>query len=52
LLFGVDLAISGMVLPDKVIGFLDIAGDWDPAMLVGIVAEHAFERRITTGRKN
>lgn len=31
-LFGVGLAISGMANPAKVIGFLDIAGDWDPTL--------------------
>lgn len=32
LLFGLGLVISGMVNPRKVIGFLDIAGDWDPSL--------------------
>ena len=31
-LFGYGLAISGMVSPAKVIGFLDITGDWDPSL--------------------
>ena len=31
-LFGLGLAISGMVNPQKVIGFLDFAGDWDPTL--------------------
>ena len=31
-LFGLVLAISGMVNPAKVIGFLDIAGNWDPTL--------------------
>ncbi len=31
-LFGLGLAVSGMVNPQKVIGFLDIAGDWDPTL--------------------
>ena len=31
-LFGLGLAISGMVDPAKVIGFLDVAGDWDPTL--------------------
>ncbi len=31
-LFGLGLAISGMVNPQKVIGFLDVAGDWDPTL--------------------
>jgi uncharacterized membrane protein YedE/YeeE len=33
LLFGVGLAISGMANPAKVIGFLDVAGKWDPTLL-------------------
>ena len=32
-LFGVGLAVSGMANPQKVIGFLDVAGKWDPALL-------------------
>jgi len=32
LLFGLGLAISGMMNPAKVIGFLDVAGDWDPTL--------------------
>ena len=46
LVFGVGLIISGMTDPSKVIGFLDLAGKWDPslafvmggAILVGIFA--------------
>jgi hypothetical protein len=33
LLFGAGLAISGMTHPQKVIGFLDITGRWDPSLL-------------------
>jgi uncharacterized membrane protein YedE/YeeE len=29
LVFSIGLVISGMINPDKVIGFLDIFGDWD-----------------------
>lgn len=32
LLFGAGLVISGMTDPARVIGFLDIVGDWDPAL--------------------
>jgi uncharacterized membrane protein YedE/YeeE len=46
LLFGLGLILSGMTDPGKVIGFLDLAGAWDPslafvmggAILVGVVA--------------
>jgi uncharacterized membrane protein YedE/YeeE len=33
-LFGAGLAISGMTDPARVIGFLDVFGKWDPALLV------------------
>ena len=54
LLFGMGLIISGMTDPSKIIGFLDIAGAWDPslafvmggAILVGFVA-FRFARRRT-----
>jgi uncharacterized membrane protein YedE/YeeE len=32
-LFGTGLAISGMTDPARVIGFLDLFGKWDPALL-------------------
>ena len=46
LVFGIGLILSGMTDPSKVIGFLDLAGRWDPslgfvmggAILVGLVA--------------
>ena len=46
LVFGIGLIVSGMTDPSKVIGFLDLAGRWDPslgfvmggAILVGLVA--------------
>lgn len=41
LLFGLGLIISGMVNPAKVIGFLDLAGAWDPSLalvMVGAIA--------------
>lgn len=31
-LFGVGLAVSGMTDPAKVLGFLDVAGAWDPTL--------------------
>jgi len=32
-MFGTGLAISGMTDPGRVIGFLDVFGAWDPALL-------------------
>lgn len=43
LVFAVGLGISGMTNPEKIIGFLDVAGRWDPSLLfvmVGAIAVH------------
>jgi len=32
LLFGLGLVVSGMINPEKVLGFLDIFGDWDASL--------------------
>ena len=32
LLFGLGLHISGMTNPERVLGFLDVAGTWDPTL--------------------
>lgn len=53
LVFGLGLAVSGMMNPAKVIGFLDVAGDWDPtlvfvmggALLVAVPAYRLIPRR-------
>ncbi len=31
-LFGMGMAVSGMIDPAKVVGFLDISGNWDPSL--------------------
>ena len=52
-LFGVGLVISGMTDPRKVLGFLDVAGHWDPSLLfvmVGAIAVHALAYRAIRGR--
>jgi uncharacterized protein len=41
LLFGVGLIVSGMANPAKVLGFLDLAGHWDPSLafvMIGAIA--------------
>ncbi len=43
LVFAIGLGISGMTLPSKVIGFLDVMGDWDPSLafvMGGAIAVH------------
>ncbi len=34
LLFGLGLAISQMINPEKVLAFLDITGNWDPSLML------------------
>ena len=41
LLFGIGLVVSQMINPAKVLGFLDVAGRWDPSLalvMAGAVA--------------
>src|SRR5690606_23616134 len=43
LLFSLGLIISGMTRPQKIIGFLDFLGNWDPSLslvMVGAIAVH------------
>lgn len=42
LLFGLGLIVSGMTDPFKVIGFLDIAGPWDPSLALVMAAAVAI----------
>ena len=57
-IFGIGLAISGMTDPARVIGFLDVFGKWDPALLfvmagavavygIGMLAFHRSALRIS-----
>lgn len=53
LLFGAGLTLSGMVNPARVLGFLDVAGAWDPtlalvlfAALIPSAAAYALSRRM------
>jgi len=56
LMFGIGLIFAGMTDPSKVIGFLDVAGRWDPslafvmggAIFVGLFAFKKAKRRDTS----
>lgn len=56
LVFGLGLILSGMTNPAKVLGFLDLAGSWDPslafvmggALLVGSIAFYFAQGRGKT----
>ena len=54
-LFGTGLAISGMTDPGRVIGFLDVFGAWDPALLfvmAGAVGTYGFGMLILRRSQN
>lgn len=54
LVFGIGLILSGMTNPAKVIGFLDIAGAWDPSLMFvmgGAAAIGFFGFRIAKARR-
>jgi uncharacterized membrane protein YedE/YeeE len=56
LLFGLGLILAGMTDPSKVLGFLDLAGTWDPSLalvmgggiLVGLGAFATAKKRTTS----
>jgi len=53
LLFGLGLIISGMTEPEKVLGFLDLAGRWDPSLafvMAGAVSVMALAYGIARHR--
>ncbi|WP_169568597.1 YeeE/YedE family protein [Sneathiella limimaris] len=53
ILFGYGLALSGMLSPSKVVGFLDLTGNWDPSLafvmggglMVTVIAFHFLLKR-------
>ena len=53
LVFGIGLLVSGMVDPANVLGFLDLAGRWNPSLLfvmAGAVAVAGIGLRIASAR--
>ncbi len=53
LLMGAGLAIAQMINPEKVIAFLDFAGNWDPSLAVVLCSALAVSfvgYRLTIGR--
>lgn len=53
LVFGIGLIISGMTDPSKVIGFLDLAGRWNPSLgfvMGGAILVGFFAFRLAAGR--
>lgn len=61
LVFGIGLCVSQMINPAKVLGFLDIAGNWDPTLafvmagalvtaLPGFLVARRWSSPVLTGR--
>ncbi|MEV4783128.1 YeeE/YedE family protein [Burkholderia sp. LMU1-1-1.1] len=54
LIFGFGLIMSGMANPAKVLGFLDLAGAWDPSLMFvmgGAIGVAFFAFAVATRRK-
>jgi uncharacterized membrane protein YedE/YeeE len=54
LIFGVGLIVSGMANPAKVLGFLDLFGNWDPSLalvMVGAIAVAAVAFAVAGRRQ-
>jgi len=52
-IFALGLGISGMTDPKKVIGFLDVFGNWDPSLLfvmAGSIAVHFLSFKLIVKR--
>lgn len=53
-LFAAGLAVGGMTQPQKVVGFLDLAGAWDPSLafvMVGAIGVNVVLYRFIQRRK-
>jgi uncharacterized membrane protein YedE/YeeE len=54
-MFGLGLGISGMTDADKVVGFLDLFGNWDPSLafvMVGAIGVHLVLYRVILKRSS
>jgi uncharacterized membrane protein YedE/YeeE len=53
LLFALGLGLAGMTDPARVVGFLDVAGRWDPSLafvMAGALGTYALARRVVLRR--
>lgn len=51
--FAIGLGVSGMTQPQKVVGFLDLFGNWDPSLIfvmAGAIAVHFVTYRLIRRR--
>lgn len=52
--FGAGLLIGGMTRPEKIVGFLDVLGNWDPSLalvMLGAVSVHFVAYRAIRARE-
>jgi uncharacterized membrane protein YedE/YeeE len=52
-IFAIGLGISGMTQPQKVVGFLNIFGSWDPSLIfvmLGAIATHFITYKLIRKR--
>lgn len=55
IIFALGLGISGMTQPQKVVGFLDVFGNWDPSLMfvmIGAISVHFVAYRIIRKRNS
>ena len=53
--FGAGLIVSGMTRPEKVVGFLDLRGAWDPSLafvMAGAATVYALLFRVIRNRRD
>lgn len=54
-IFAIGLAVAGMTQPQKVIGFLDIFGQWNPALMtvmIGAIIFHSISFHLIKHRES
>ncbi len=54
-IFAIGLGVSGMTQPEKVVGFLDLFGNWDPSLIfvmIGGIVVHFVTYKLIRNRKS
>jgi uncharacterized membrane protein YedE/YeeE len=54
-IFALGLGVSGMTQPQKVVGFLDLFGNWDPSLIfvmLGAILVHLITYRLIVKRQS
>lgn len=53
-IFAIGLGVSGMTQPQKVVGFLDVFGSWDPSLIfvmIGGIVVHFITYKLIRNRE-